>query len=127
MICPHCAASVSENEVKCPYCDSYIDHKKKTANIEDVQQTFQKMGFPVKNDPNDKPNKFMVMLSIIPPIGFLMFFINLMSGRPKSAKVYFTVAFITMFVSVFLYIIFCFIQMHSMSRSMPDVQHYFMR
>ena len=125
MRCPNCGASISENEEKCPYCDSYIDHKKKTANIEDVQQTFQKMGFTVKNDPNDKPNAFMIILSLITPIGILLFIINLMMERPKSAKACFLAAFITMFIFVFGFIIFGFFEMHSMSSSMPDMPDFF--
>lgn len=125
MRCPNCGASIAENGERCPYCDSYIDHKKKTANIEDVQQTFQKMGFPVKNDPNDKPNAFMIILSLITPIGILLFIINLMMERPKSAKACFLAAFITMFIFVFGFIIFGFFEMHSMSSSMPDKPDFF--
>jgi len=126
MICPHCGASISENEEKCPYCDSFLDHKKKAASVEDIQNAFQKVGVPfLKDNPDDKPNAFMIILSLITPIGILLFIINLMMERPKSAKACFLAAFITMFIFVFGFIIFGFFEMHSMSSSMPDMPDFF--
>ena len=61
MKCPNCGASISENEEKCPYCDSFLDHKKKAASVEDIQNAFQKVGVPfLKDNPDDKPNAFMI-------------------------------------------------------------------
>ena len=125
MICPHCGASISENEEKCPYCDSFLDTKKKNINIEDIQREIHDKISPLQSDPDDKPNAFMIILSLITPIGILLFIINLMMERPKSAKACFLAAFITMFIFVFGFIIFCYFEMHSKSSSMPDMPDFF--
>jgi len=127
MKCPNCGASISENEEKCPYCDSYLDTKKNNINIEEIQREIHNRISPLQSNPDDKPNKFMVMLSIFPPIGFFMFIINLISGRPKSAVACFFAAFIAMFILAFGFIISGFFEMHSMSYSMPDMPDFFMR
>lgn len=125
MRCPNCGASISENEEKCPYCDSFLDTKKKNINIEDIQREIHDKISTLQSNPDDKPNAFMIILSLITPIGILLFIINLMMERPKSAKACFLAAFITMFIFVFGFIIFGFFEMHSMSRSMPDMPVFF--
>ena len=116
MRCPNCGASISDAEEKCPYCDSYLDTKKATVNIEDMQDKLRNIGFPIKNDPNYKPNILMVLISLFMPIGVMMFIINILSGRPKSAIACFMAVFSGTFIIVFCMIVFNFF---SMSRSMP--------
>lgn len=116
MICPHCGASISENEEKCPYCDSFLDTKKKNINIEDIQREIHDKISPLQSNPNDKPNILMVLVSLIMPIGVMMFIINIMLGRPKSAATCIMAGIFGTAIIVFCSIIFSFF---SMSRSMP--------
>jgi uncharacterized membrane protein YvbJ len=92
MICPHCAASISEDEEKCPYCDSFIDNGKKQfkrvepVNLQDVSP------FRLKGD--DKPIIPLVLISACMPIGMILMMIFIICGRPKSALASFAAAFI---------------------------------
>lgn len=83
MTCPHCAASISEQEERCPYCDSYIEHK------------IPKVSPPVQNRPllqnqgEDKTEPLLILLSfIIPMAGIILGAIQLSAGKVKSGKIY---------------------------------------
>ncbi len=111
MNCPHCGASISDMEEKCPYCDSYLDNKKKNIDIEDIQREIHDKISPLQSDPNDKPNILMVILSLFIPLGMMLFIINLMTGRPKSAIACFMACFVGMFILAFGFFIFNFFRM----------------
>ena len=89
MRCPNCGASISENEEKCPYCDSYLEHKRNYSNeqrnnysnIDDLRRMVE----PLRNNPEDKPRIWMILISLFMPVGIMMFIINIAMRRPKSA------------------------------------------
>ena len=116
MNCPHCGASISDTEEKCPYCDSYLDTKKRTVTPEDMQEKLRNIGFPVESDPNDKPNVLMMIISFFLPIAVMMFVLNLWRGRPKSAAACVMAGIFGTAVIVFCLVLFGFF---SMARSMP--------
>ena len=82
MTCPHCAASISENEEKCPYCDSYIEHK-----IPKVSPPVQNRS--LLNQGEDKTEPWLILLSfIIPMAGIILGAIQLSGGKVKSGRTY---------------------------------------
>ena len=92
MTCPHCAASISEKEERCPYCDSYIEHM------------IPKVSPPVKNrqllnQGEDKTELLLIILSfIIPMAGIILGAIQLSTGKAKSGKIYLVLGIISFFV-----------------------------
>ena len=93
MTCPHCAASISEKEERCPYCDSYIEH-----NIPKVSP-------PVQNRPllqrqgEDKTEPWMILLSfLIPMAGIILGAIQISSGKVKSGRTYLVLGIMTFFI-----------------------------
>ena len=101
MVCPHCAASISENEERCPYCNSYIDHG------------WKKQNEPVQNEPHrnfmgyDKTEPSLVILSLmIPIVGIILGIIQISGGRPKSGRCYLMVSaisFVLFFCGTFIF------------------------
>ena len=82
MTCPHCAASISEKEERCPYCDSYIEHK-----IPKVSPPVQKR--PLLDQGEDKTEPLLVLLSFfIPMAGIILGAIQLSTGKVKSGRTY---------------------------------------
>lgn len=106
MTCKHCGASISENDVKCPYCDSYIDHG--TAN-----NNMYNNGYPQPNRQSfrlqgaDEPQAIFIVVSLlIPLLGIILGVINITGGHPKSGKLYIILgaaAFIFLFSCTFLF------------------------
>ncbi|WP_455529635.1 hypothetical protein [Ruminococcus sp.] len=93
MTCPHCAASISEKEERCPYCDSYIEHK-----IPKVSPPVQNRTL-LQNQGEDKTEPLLILLSfIIPMAGIILGAIQLSTGKAKSGKIYLVLGIISFFV-----------------------------
>lgn len=116
MICPHCAASISENEEKCPYCDSYIDKGRKEKEIRGVEPNNLQNYAPFRFKGEDKPIIPLVLISAFMPIGMILFIIFMIGGRPKSAVASFMAAFIGAALGFIIMVIMGF--MASRSRMM---------
>jgi len=113
MICPHCAASISGKEEKCPYCDSFLEHKEENKiDIEALQENLNKVRDEFIDNPDDKPNIFMIIISMFMPIGILMFVLNLIKARPKSAIACLITGILTTFILGFCYVLWSFIEFH---------------
>lgn len=83
MTCPHCAASISESEERCPYCDSYIDHggRNKAAQPVYEQRPRNLIG-------EDKVNPLLMILAFIPIIGIILGAVFMSNGCKKCGKTY---------------------------------------
>lgn len=110
MTCPHCAASISETEERCPYCDSYIDRGRHPRVEPPPPQQNRNL---VRSLGEDKVNPLLVALSLIPMLGIILGAIFMSGGNPKSGKTYlitglvaFAVAFACPFISVMATMIF---------------------
>lgn len=92
MTCPHCAASISEKEERCPYCDSYIEHMIPKVSPPVQNRTLQDQG-------EDKTELLLIILSfIIPMAGIILGAIQLSTGKAKSGKIYLVLGIISFFV-----------------------------
>ncbi len=83
MTCPHCAASISESDERCPYCDSYIDHGRYNRAVPPAQE--QKLRNLVGED---KVNPFLMIIAFIPMIGIILGAVFMSNGYKKSGKAY---------------------------------------
>ncbi len=93
MRCKSCGASISENEEKCPYCDSYIDHHKG----QNVQKIPAKRDDWVYNKDNeDKLNPLCVIISILPLVGIILGIMALNCGMKKCGTVYLTIGIVSL-------------------------------
>jgi hypothetical protein len=86
MTCKHCGASISENEEKCPYCDSYIDHPARNSSYNNGYPQ-NRQGFRVQG-PDEPQAMFIVISLMIPLLGIILGVINISGGHPKSGKLY---------------------------------------
>ena len=92
MTCPHCAASISEKEERCPYCDSYIEH-----NIPKVSPPVQNRPF-FRNQGEDKTDPMLIILSFIPIIGIILGTIHISCGKVKSGRTYLTLGIMSFLI-----------------------------
>ena len=89
MTCPHCAASISEKEERCPYCDSYIEHK-----IPKVSPPVQNR--QLLNQGEDKTEPMLILLAFfIPMAGIILGAIQLSTGKVKSGRTYLVLGIIS--------------------------------
>ena len=96
MTCPHCGASVYENDVKCPYCDSFLENRNR--NAANTRRPVSGPGQFTMNGP-DQVNAALVVVSILIPIfGIIYGAISLGGGHPKSGKVYLILGLAAIFV-----------------------------
>lgn len=101
MICPHCAASISENEERCPYCNSYIDHGWEESAEPDLNQKIPDFMLYDKTEP-----ALIVLSLIIPIVGIILGIIQLSAGRQKSGRCYLMVSafsFVLLFCCKFIF------------------------
>lgn len=106
MTCKHCGASISENDVKCPYCDSYIDHGPAYYNNANNGYPSQnRQGFRL-NGPDEPQALFIILSLLIPFWGIVLGVVNITGGHQKSGKVYLIlglVSFFLIFCGTFLF------------------------
>ena len=117
MICPHCGASVSENDIQCQYCNSYIERKSspdasQNGSRPNVRQLFQTQG-------PDKPQAIFIVLSLmIPLFGVILGVLHISGGHPKSGRMYLimaAVSFFLLFCGTFIFpMMFAFIPFSKM-------------
>lgn len=90
MTCKHCGASISENDVKCPYCDSYIDHGTANNSANPYNNGYQGQNRPVfRVQGPDEPQPILIVFSLlIPFLGIILGVLNLNGGHPKCGKLY---------------------------------------
>lgn len=92
MTCPHCAASISEKEERCPYCDSYIEHKIPKVSPPVQNRTLQDQG-------EDNTELLVIIVSLIIPMAGIIFgAIQLSKGKAKSGKIYLVLGIMSFFV-----------------------------
>lgn len=87
MTCKHCGASISENEEKCPYCDSYIDHPSRNNSYNNGYPQPNRQGFRVQG-PDEPQAIFIVVSLLIPLFGIILGVIQISGGHPKSGRLY---------------------------------------
>lgn len=87
MTCKHCGASISENEEKCPYCDSYIDHPARNNSYNNRYQQPNRQGFRVQG-PDEPQAMFIVISLLIPLFGIILGIVHMTCGHPKSGRLY---------------------------------------
>lgn len=96
MTCPHCGASVYENDVKCPYCDSFLENSNR--NAANTRRPVSGPGQFTMNGP-DEVNAALVVVSLLIPIfGIIYGAISLGGGHQKSGKVYLILGLAGIFV-----------------------------
>lgn len=100
MTCKHCGASISENEVKCPYCDSYIDHGTANNNANTYNNGYPRQNRPVfRVQGPDEPQAILIVFSLlIPALGVILGILNLTGGHPKCGKLYLILGIVSFFL-----------------------------
>lgn len=97
MICPHCGASVSENDVQCQYCNSYIDRKSSSQSSQGGNRQGARQPFQVQGP--DKPQAIFIVVSLmIPLFGIILGVLNISGGHPKSGRTYLIMAAVSFFL-----------------------------
>ena len=110
MICPYCAASISDSEEKCPYCDSYIDHN--DGQIDIMKTSPRRDDFVYYDENYDQLRLPLVFVSLIPFVGIILGVLCLRGGAPKCGKIYLGVALVSLFLFplmkrlIFMYLFF---------------------
>ncbi|WP_294412352.1 hypothetical protein [Ruminococcus flavefaciens] len=105
MTCKHCGASISEHDVKCPYCDSYIDHGTANNSYNNGAPMQNRQGFRVQG-PDEPQPIFIVISLLIPLFGFIIGAVNISGGHPKSGRLYLilgAVSFFLLFCGTFMF------------------------
>lgn len=104
MTCKHCGASISEDEVKCPYCDSYIDHGRANRYNNGAPMP-NRQGFRVQG-PDEPQALFIVISLLIPLFGIILGAVQISGGHPKSGRLYLILgglSFFLIFCGTFLF------------------------
>ncbi|WP_295069926.1 hypothetical protein [Ruminococcus sp.] len=103
MKCPNCGGSLSENDIQCPYCDTFFD------TYDDDYQ----LGFKIQkvNPEDDKINILILLISIITPVGLTVAVVYYLIGYVKCAKASLIAAFIPMFLVIFGAVIFSLVEL----------------
>ena len=105
MICPHCGASVSETDIQCQYCNSYIDRKSSPQSSQGAGRQGPRQMFQVQGP--DKPQAIFIVVSLmIPLFGVILGVLNISGGHPKSGRTYLimaAVSFFLLFCGTFLF------------------------
>lgn len=113
MTCKHCGASISEYDIQCPYCDSYVDHGfeewKYENEPEDTHESYSPRVRGRNYDPQyDKVNPVFLIFSFFPLIGTVLGAILIASGYKKSGTVYLLIS-LCVYIAPILFAIICMI------------------
>ena len=103
MKCPNCGGSLSENDIQCPYCDTFFD-----TYDDDLQLGFR---IPKVSPEADKINILIFLISILTPVGLIVALIYYVTGYVKCAKASLIAAFIPMFLVIFGAVIFSLVEL----------------
>lgn len=104
MTCQHCGASISEYDIICPYCDSYIDHgfEELEKDNDDTPVSYSALERGYRPEEYDKVKIVLLLLSLFPLVGTVLGAVMIMSGYKKSGTVY-LVTSILVFCSPIIY------------------------
>ncbi len=109
MTCKHCGASISEYDIQCPYCDSYVDHgfEEWKNEPEDTPEMYSPLSRGRNYAPQyDKVNPVLLIFSFFPLIGTVLGAVLIASGYKKSGTVYLLTS-LAVYIAPILFAIIC--------------------